>query len=100
MLKSLAPLACASGDNKGRRHIRGGRAHARTALAMAAVAASRSYPDLAAFHKRLGDKGKAAKIARKAVPRKRVVQANPQNPSKIAIGNRPALANKPRGSSL
>ncbi|MGH6823922.1 MAG: transposase [Methylocella sp.] len=100
MLTGLAPLARDSGDKTGQRHIRGGRAHVRTALSMAAVAASRSNPDLAAFYKRLSEKGKAAKIALVAVIRKLVVLANTLNPRKIEIGNRPALDNKHRCSSL
>jgi transposase len=76
MLTGLAPLACDSGDKNGQRHIRGGRAHVRTALYMAAVAAARSNPDLAAFYKRLIEKGKKAKVALTAVMRKLVVIAN------------------------
>jgi hypothetical protein len=79
MLPGLAPLACDSGDKKGQRHIRGGRAHVRTTLSMAAAAASRTNPDLAGYYKRLSEKGKAAKIAIVAVIRKRVVLANTLN---------------------
>lgn len=76
MLTGLAPLACDSGDKSGQRRIRAGRAHVRTALYMAAVSAARSNPDLAAFYKRLREKGKAAKVAIVAVMRKLVVLAN------------------------
>lgn len=76
MLAGLAPFACDSGGKSGQRCIRGGRAHVRSALYMAAIAAARSNPDLAAFYKRLREKGKAAKVAITAVMRKLVVIAN------------------------
>ncbi|MBM3654822.1 MAG: IS110 family transposase, partial [Alphaproteobacteria bacterium] len=76
MLAGLAPIARDSDEKNGQRRIRGGRAHVRTALYMAAVAAARSNPDLAAFYKRLRENGKAAKIAITAVMRKIVVLAN------------------------
>lgn len=76
MLTGLAPLACDSGDKSEQRRIRGGRPHVRTALYMAAVSAARANPDLAAFYKRLREKGKAAKVAITAVMRKLVVIAN------------------------
>lgn len=75
-LVGLAPVACDSGDKKGQRHIRGGRAHLRTPLYMAAVAAARCNPELATFYKRLRDNGKAAKVALTALMRKLVVLAN------------------------
>jgi hypothetical protein len=70
---------------KGGGPIRRGRADARTAVAIAVVAASRSNPALAAFQKSRGDKRNAAKIARVAVIRKRLVLYNPLNPGKITI---------------
>ena len=76
MLAGLAPIARDNGDRNGQRRNRGGRAHVRTALYMAAVAAARWNPDLAAFYKRLRENGKAAKIAITAVMRKIVVLAN------------------------
>lgn len=75
-LVGLAPVACDSGDKTGQRRIRGGRAHLRTPLYMAALAAARCNPELAAFYKRLRDHGKAAKLALTAVMRKLVVLAN------------------------
>lgn len=75
-LVGVAPVACDSGDKKGQRHIRGGRAHLRSPLYMAALAAARCNPDLAAFYRRLRDNGKAAKVALTAVMRKLVVLAN------------------------
>ena len=76
MLAGLAPIACDSGDKTGQRHIRGGRAHVRSGIYMAAVAASRCNPSLAIFYKRLRAAGKRAKVALTAVMRKLVVLAN------------------------
>ena len=39
MLAGVAPVNCDSGETRGQRHIKGGRAHVRSALYMAAVAA-------------------------------------------------------------
>ena len=75
-LAGLAPIACDSGDKTGPRRITGGRAHLRVPLYMAALAAVRCNPELAAFYKRLRDNGKAAKVALTAVMRKLVVLAN------------------------
>ncbi len=76
LLAGLAPIACDTGKTHGERHIKGGRAHVRTALYMAAVAAARSNPDLRAFYRRLRDKGKKFKVAITAVMRKIVVLAS------------------------
>lgn len=76
LLAGLAPIACDSGDMSGQRHIRGGRAIVRQALYMAAVAAARCNPDLAAFYKRLRTAGKKAKVALTAVMRKLLTLAN------------------------
>jgi transposase len=75
-LVGVAPVACDSGDKTGQRHIKGGRAHLRTPLYMAALAAARCNPELKAFYRRLRDNGKAAKVALTAVMRKLVVLAN------------------------
>ena len=76
LLTGLAPLACDSGERSGERHIRGGRGPVRNALYMAAVAACRCNPDLAAFYARLRGAGKKPKVALTAVMRKLVVLAN------------------------
>lgn len=75
-LAGVAPMNCDSGEMRGQRRIKGGRAHVRTALYMAAVAASRCNPDLKAFYERLRDAGKPAKLALTAVMRKLVLLAN------------------------
>ena len=76
MLAGLAPIACDSGDTSRERHIKGGRAHIRPPLYMAALAAIRTNPHLEAFYKRLRDKGKPPKLAITAVMRKLIVLAN------------------------
>ena len=75
-LAGVAPMNCDSGEMRGQRRIKGGRAHVRSALYMAAVAASRCNPDLKAFYGRLRNAGKAAKLALTAVMRKLVLLAN------------------------
>jgi len=76
MLAGLAPVACESGENKGARHIRGGRAGVRRSLYMAAVSAIAHNKPLAAFYDRLTAAGKLPKVALTAVMRKLVVIAN------------------------
>jgi transposase len=76
VLCGVAPLNCDSGEMRGQRRIKGGRAHVRSALYMAAVTAIRCNPDLKAFNGRLRAAGKAAKVALTAVMRKLVVLAN------------------------
>ena len=77
MLVGLAPVACDSGTATGQRRIRGGRAHVRSPLYLAAVSAVRCNPDLKAFYRRLRhEKAKSAKQALTAVARKLVVLAN------------------------
>ncbi len=75
-LLGVAPCARDSGSHEGRRHVRGGRAAPRCALYMAAVAAIRCNPPLAAFYKRLRERGKQAKVALVAVMRKLVTLAD------------------------
>lgn len=76
LLAGLAPLACDSGATAGQRRIRGGRAHVRTALYFAAIAAARFNPGLSGFYRRLRAAGKKPKVAITAVMRKLVVLAN------------------------
>lgn len=77
MLVGLAPVPCDSGEAKGQRRIRGGRAHVRAPLYLAAISAVRCNPDLKAFSQRLRhDKGKPAKQALVAVARKLLTLAN------------------------
>lgn len=76
MLVGLAPLANDSGERRGARSIRGGRANVRSALYMPANSAARHNPDMKAFYDRLIAKGKKAKVAITAVMRKLLVLAN------------------------
>jgi transposase len=76
VIAGLAPNARDSGDHNEARHIRGGRAHVRKALYMAAVSAARFNPALKLFYSRLIAVGKKPKVALTAVTRKLVVLAN------------------------
>jgi transposase len=75
-LAGVAPFDDTSGDRRGLRRIKGGRAPVRQALYMAAVSAARCNPGLKAFYERLRAKGKEAKLALTAVMRKLVILAN------------------------
>jgi transposase len=76
MIAGLAPIACDSGEMKGERHIRGGRAAVRTGLYMAALSAARFNADLKRFYDRLIAHGKQPKVALTAVMRKLIALAN------------------------
>lgn len=69
-LAGLAPYNADSGHRSMPRHIRGGRACARTALYMATVAAVTHNPSLRTFHKRLLAAGKNGQVALTACMRK------------------------------
>lgn len=69
-LAGLAPYNADSGQRSLPRHIRGGRAGARTALYMATVAAVTHNPTLRAFHRRLLAAGKLGQVALTACMRK------------------------------
>jgi len=75
-LAGLAPMARDSGQWKGKRFIRGGRAELRQAVYMPALVAMRFNPDLKAVYERLVAAGKAPKVAIVAVMRKLVILAN------------------------
>jgi transposase len=75
-LVGVAPLNWDSGLLRGRRVIWGGRAHVRTALYMAALAASRRNPVIREFYKRLRAVGKKPNVALVACMRKLVVILN------------------------
>lgn len=69
-LAGLAPYNSDSGQRSMPRHIRGGRACARTALYMATVAAVTHNPTLKTFYKRLVGAGKVGMVALTACMRK------------------------------
>lgn len=75
-LVGIAPLNRDSGLLRGRRAIWGGRAHVRTALYMAALAASRRNPVIRDFYRRLRAAGKAPNVALVACMRKLLVILN------------------------
>lgn len=75
-LTGVAPYNCDSGQHRGRRTIRGGRAQVRRVLYMAAVVAARFNPILRAFYQRLLAAGKPKKLALTAVMRKLIVLLN------------------------
>ena len=69
-LVGVAPLNCDSGQQRGRRHIFGGRARVRSMLYMAAFTATRFNPVIKEFYQRLVAKGKPHKVAITACMRK------------------------------
>jgi len=69
-LVGVAPLNRDSGQQRGARHIWGGRAQIRCKLYMATLAAIRSNPVLKAFYQRLIDRNKLKKVAIVACMRK------------------------------
>jgi len=69
-LAGVAPHPADSGQYRGKRRIRGGRAVVREVLFMAAVTAATHNPILAAFYQRLKGKGKPVKVVLVAVMRK------------------------------
>lgn len=75
-LAGLAPVARDSGQWKGKRCIRGGRASLRQALYMPALVATRFNPDLKSKYRALIDAGKPAKVAITAIMRKLLLLAN------------------------
>jgi transposase len=72
----VAPYNNDSGEHRGRRTIRGGRAKVRRVLYMAALVATRFNPILKTFYDRLVAAGKPKKVALVAVMRKLIVLLN------------------------
>jgi transposase len=75
-LAGLAPIARDSGQHRGKRFIRGGRASLRQAVYMPALVAVRFNPDLKAKYEALRAAGKPPKVALTAVMRKLLILAN------------------------
>jgi transposase len=75
-LIGVAPHPKDSGTASAPRHVRGGRYQVRHVLYMAAVAAVRFNPILAAFYQRLKARGKPAKVCLVAVMRKMLCVLN------------------------
>lgn len=75
-LVGLAPIANDSGKRKGKRSVRGGRAHVRSILVTVAAVVGRHDEDLRAFRERLILAGKPKMAVRIAVARKLLVRLN------------------------
>ena len=75
-LVGVAPMAHDSGAMRGVRRIKGGRSWLRSQLYMAALVAIRFNPAMKAYHDRLKQKGKPAKVILIAVIRKMLVILN------------------------
>ena len=75
-LTGVAPFNRDSGKLRGKRRIRGGRAHSRTALFLSAMVAIRFNPDIKIFYERLIGSGKHKKVALTACIRKIVTTLN------------------------
>lgn len=75
-LVGVAPMAAESGQWRGRRRIRGGRAVLRRVLYMAALTASRCHPVLAPYYRQLRARGKPVKVALVACMRRLLVLLN------------------------
>jgi|SRR5579863_2481210 len=75
-LAGVAPFNKDSGQMRGRRIIRGGRAPIRTALYMAALSAKKSNSAIKRFYDRLIKQGKLAKVALVACMRKLIIVMN------------------------
>jgi transposase len=75
-LVGVAPYARDSGQKSGSRSIHGGRSAPRTALYLAAMAASRFNPELAAMKLRLQAAGKPPKVILIAIARKLLTMLN------------------------
>jgi len=75
-LTGVAPFNRDSGTLRGKRRIRGGRTHSRTALYLSAMVATRFNPDIKRFYERLVSAGKHKKVALTACIRKIVTALN------------------------
>jgi len=75
-LAGLAPMNCDSGQMRGKRAIRGGRASVRTALYMGAFCAAKYNPVIKSFFERLIAEGKPFKVAITAAMRKLLIILN------------------------
>ncbi|HEU4813618.1 MAG TPA: IS110 family transposase [Xanthomonadaceae bacterium] len=84
-LVGVAPMACDSGQMRGKRRTWGGRAEIRNALYMAALSAMRHEPRLRDFYQGLRARGKAAKVAIVAVMRKLLVMLNARMRDSLAL---------------
>jgi transposase len=89
-LVGLAPLNWDSGQQRGTRHIWGGRAPVRTARYMATLAAVRCNPVIRAFFERLNAAGKPRKVALTACMRKLLTILNAMMHQRVGWQSVPA----------
>jgi transposase len=75
-LAGLAPIACESGQRRGQRHIRGGRAVVRSALYLASWTTVRRDATFRAFYEEMVGRGKPRQLALIAVARRMLVALN------------------------
>jgi len=75
-LVGVAPMNRDSGNFRGKRRIRGGRAQVRTILFMATLSSTRYNPVIKAFYERLVAQGKHKKVALTACMRKFITILN------------------------
>ena len=75
-LAGVAPLANDSGQHRGKRIVRGGRAAVREILFIVASVVGRHEPDFIAFQQRLRASGKPPKVVRIALAHKLLVRLN------------------------
>ena len=75
-LVGVAPFNNDSGQHRGQRHIRGGRATVRRALYMATLTATRHNPVIRDYYQHLLKQGKAKKVALVACMRKLLIRLN------------------------
>jgi len=98
-LVGVAPFNCDSGQQRGQRHIWGGRASVRATIYMAALSAARYNPVLRVFYRRLRDAGKPAKVALVATMRKLLTILNAmlkhQSPWTTQVASTPASLSGP-----
>lgn len=85
-LVGVAPMNRDSGQTRGKRRIRGGRAPVRVALYMATLSAVRWDPVMKAHYQQLRARGKLAKVALVACMRKLLTIINARRRDELAAG--------------
>jgi transposase len=84
-LVGVAPMNRDSGQMKGKRRIRGGRAPVRVALYMATLSAVRWDPTLRAHYQQLRARGKVGKVALVACMRKLLILVNARRRDELRL---------------
>ena len=85
-LVGVAPMNRDSGQTRGKRRIRGGRAPVRVALYMATLSAVRWDPVMKAHYQQLRERGKVAKVALVACMRKLLTIVNARRRDELMAG--------------